>query len=356
MKNKILSIVLCCFILALSFSALTGCGKPDEMLPTPQTDTEKEATEERIPASQTDAEKEATEEIVLPSAKQKADFLIPDGIPVDWESYQTFYLRFTEKLLEKQAELDAAVAAAGLSENTYYEMLRNDVECSLIMPIEIYSGCKALKPEELAEMNKDVESSRYLFETASVSCLMAWSALEDLIVRADGYTGLCTALCEGGDVFQITTDAKDITEDRALLEQPLFNGLLPPLDRYTKVLLCDEYLSGYGMENPIVYVIASDKIKEVTQAEAYVQSLREKGFYIMDELFNGTEELPNTWYGTWVGDDGTNLFVHVVYVGPTCEEDEEYIENLAKDCNFLILASNFDFTRCANVVMQYYLG
>lgn len=356
MRNKLLSPILCFLILVLSFSTLTGCGKTEEMLPASQTDTAKVAAEEMLPASQAETAKVTAEEIILPSAKQKADFLIPDGIPSNWESYQAFYLRFMEKLSEKQAELDAAAAAAGLSENTYYEMLRNDVECSLIMPVEIYDSLKALKPEELVEMNKGAEDYRYLFETASVSCLMTWSALEDLIVRADGYTGLCTALCEGKDVFQLTTDARDITEDSSLLEQPLFNGLLPPLDMYTKVLLCDERLSGYGMENPAVYAIASDKIKEVAQAEVYVQSLREKGLYIMGELFNGTEDLANTWYGTWVGDDGTNLFVYVAYVGSECEEGNEYIENFAKDCHFLILASNFDFTRCANVAMQHYFG
>lgn len=259
------------------------------------------------------------------AAAQKAAALLNDGtLPQTDEELA----ELAAKLEEKYTEMDTAAADAGFAENDYYITTRDDVLRGYQKTF-IKSGI-----ERAASLSGD-EKTAAVKETAGY-ILQQWSELDDFSARMSGYIGLCRALCEGNDLFNMQDDAQDMTGDGTWPTGYFFDGLLPEIEGFDVFYLCEDYLRGYGMDDASLCSFGK-KTSSVEEAEAYVAQLNERGLYTYAQEFN--DDIYD-WYGCWVGDDGITCYVWVEYA-PV--DSNTMMQDFSSGCELTVVTGNFDF-------------
>ncbi|MEA4911861.1 MAG: hypothetical protein VB092_04495 [Oscillospiraceae bacterium] len=241
----------------------------------------------------------------------------------------------------KLAEVESAAVQAGLADDTYYRLIRDDVVQSYLEDsIDARLG-------ETENLSGDAKAAA--ISALSSNLLELWSTLDTLAAAPVGYAGLTRALCEGNDIFSMGEDATDLLKDGAWPTGYFFDDCLPPLERADAFYACDDYLSGYGMENALLYSIGVSGVTK-EQALDYFNKVEDLGLFAYDVQYDVEfEEDYCAWYGCWVGDDGADCFVWISYA--PADEGDEY-QMIAGNRELTIVAGNFDFNLCANAALE----
>lgn len=315
MKKRSCKPIIIAFLSALLLFAM-GCGgdapAPEAVVSTPQ------ITE--APTDEPTAEPTA-EPTPAPPA-QRAAFLVPDGL-TSVDDAQLIELQ--KSIDENVVKTNEAATALGLSEDKYFRTLMDE----LIPEITTFD-------DALADAAPSEKAARLLY---------AWSFLDDLSLRAEGYIGICRALCEGNDRFNMKDDARDLTGDGAWPSGYFFDGLLPALSSVDTLRVCEEYLCGYGMDEPMLAAIGKDEMT-LDETIAYAELIKANGLYSLIEI---KEDENFAWYGCWVADDGRACYLWVEFSAPN---RGSFIQELCGNKHLTVMAGNFDFYMCIQVALS----